>query len=97
MASHASPALAGNGSRQRSADVTTTGRAPLEVGYCADLERRRVITRVTVIPPAPTPWLEEYLASQPTADEMTAQVIEDARRLDERWRQTGPDWVRGLP
>jgi hypothetical protein len=77
--------------------VTTTGRAPLEVGYCADLERRRVITRVTVIPPAPTPSVDEYLASLPSADEVTAQVVADALRSDERWRDTRPDWVRGLP
>jgi hypothetical protein len=73
------------------------GRAAIEVGYCADLERRRVIMRVTVIPPAPTPSVDEYLASLPSADEMTAQVVADALRADERWRDTRPDWVRGLP
>ncbi len=36
-------------------------------------------------------------ASVPSLGKAGAELIADARRLDERGRETGPDWLRGTP
>ena len=64
------------------------GESAREVGFCVDLEpRRRVVTRKTIIPAAPTPSLEEYLASQPTADELAEELIAEAARVTAEWER----------
>jgi hypothetical protein len=69
--------------------ISPMGRAAIEVGCCADLEPRR-----RVIPPAPTPSLEEYMASLPSLEESVAELIAEAVRMKEKWERDGPEWVR---
>ena len=70
------------------------GESAIEVGYCVDMERPRVIRRRIVTPP---PSQEEWLASQPTADEADAEPIADAARAEEEWERELAALLRTKP